>query len=1166
MFRKSQIMQKTCFLLLFSLLGPIFAAGQGTQVEFGKNRVQYHKNFEEWSQYESDNFYIFWYGQSRNIGQTAAQLAELDFPDVQSLLEHRINEKIQIIVYTDITDFKQSNIGDEEAFSSTAGQTKIVGSTIFVYYDGNQSSLRRQIREGIASVYLNTMLFGSNIQEVVQNAVMLHLPAWFKEGLVAFAGEAWNADYDNALRDAMLGEKYKGFVRLAEENPRLAGHAFWYYIAENFGKTTVSNLLYLTRINRSVEAGFLYVMGTTYEKVLEGWEAHFRGRFLEDRQRRENLALAALPVKNRKNLPVTQIKLSPDGRKLAYATNKMGRFRVALYDFTTTSPTLVFKGGQRNPLQATDYNYPLIAWNPNNTQLSVLYEFRDDIRFATYDLLTGKTEVALLEEQYQRVYDMDFVDPFSLVFAASASSQSDLFLYYPRTRQSRKLTNDFYDEQEVAFVRVHGQKGILFTSNRPDTLLPAVPPRRDTQIIRPDFDLFYYSLDRELPECVRITRTPLANERCPVAVDSTFFAYLSDRSGIYNQEAGYLEDFVHHSERHIFLKDGDEIVLHEDSAFAWIDTALIDSIRMVPVMRTHAYVFSLSNFQNNALAQHTAPLAGKQVIAMPRQGKNLLFAGPIALRPQARPSDTYFQRLRRQFSRQPEDTLTYSLGNRLPAAGSSAALEVPDDTLRMKEGLLFQARFGFPDQFEVLRKPGSDTLLIIEREKTLQAPVSASMMPAFDIYQYPAPGPLRQLHRINLARITPYRLQFRTDQITTQVDNTLLFEGLDNLAGNPNGFSPPPAGLLIKGVVKDLFEDYQIRGGVRIPTTFNGAEYFAVFDNKKNRLDHRFAFYTKNSRTTSNQSFFAPSKAETNILIGQYGLRYPLDVFQSLRATTTLRRDRFMQLATDQASLNSLPVTQQRIGLRLEYVFDNTLETGLNLRTGVRARVMGEVMQKFSLDNKGTRGLNFPNAHTGILGLDARFYQPVLKYSLLAARLAATTSFGSEKMLYYLGGVDNWLLPEQNRNVSVPPGNFVFQTLAANMRGFPINVRNGNSYALINTELRVPLFRYFSRRLSSAFLRNFQLTGFFDVGTAWAGSNPFRDDNPLNTETISEGQAGNEYVFVTINYFRDPIVAGYGVGARLLLFGYFVRVDYGWGIETRSIQKPRLHIAMGFDF
>ena len=95
---------------------------------------------------------------------------------------------------------------------------------------------------------------------------------------------------------------------------------------------------------------------------------------------------------------------------------------------------------------------------------------------------------------------------------------------------------------------------------------------------------------------------------------------------------------------------------------------------------------------------------------------------------------------------------------------------------------------------------------------------------------------------------------------------------------------------------------------------------------------------------------------------------------------------------------------------------------------------------------------------------------------------------------------------------------------------------------------------------------NFQVIGFFDAGTAWAGRNPFREDNPLNTEIFSEGQPGNEYVFVTVNYFRDPIVAGYGIGARALLFGYFVRLDYGWGIETRVIQKPRLHVALGFDF
>ncbi|MFY8012992.1 MAG: hypothetical protein ACOVRG_13500, partial [Saprospiraceae bacterium] len=188
-----------CFLLSSSSL-----ISQGTQVEFGKNRVQYHRDFDEWSQYESDNFVVFWYGRSRNIGEAVVQLAEYDFDEVQRSLEHRMNEKVQIVVYADLTDFKQSNIGQEEVFGNVAGQTKIIGNSLFVYYDGDHSHLRKQIREGIASVYLNTMLFGANFQEVIQNAVSLNLPLWFTQGLVAYLGEPWNTDVDNALREEML--------------------------------------------------------------------------------------------------------------------------------------------------------------------------------------------------------------------------------------------------------------------------------------------------------------------------------------------------------------------------------------------------------------------------------------------------------------------------------------------------------------------------------------------------------------------------------------------------------------------------------------------------------------------------------------------------------------------------------------------------------------------------------------------------------------------------------------------------------------------------------------------------------------------------------------------------------------------------------------------------
>ena len=171
--------------LLLAFFFATCAWGQGTQTTYGKNRVQYHRDFDEWMQYESDNFITYWYGEARNIGQAVVMMAEEEFNSVQNILEHRINDKIQIIVYTDLTDLKQSNIGSEETFTNIGGQTKIVGSKVFVYFNGNHKDLRRQVREGIASVYLDAMLFGSNLQEIGQNAVMINLSAWFKDGLAS---------------------------------------------------------------------------------------------------------------------------------------------------------------------------------------------------------------------------------------------------------------------------------------------------------------------------------------------------------------------------------------------------------------------------------------------------------------------------------------------------------------------------------------------------------------------------------------------------------------------------------------------------------------------------------------------------------------------------------------------------------------------------------------------------------------------------------------------------------------------------------------------------------------------------------------------------------------------------------------------------------------------
>ncbi len=1160
------------FLLSLFCLSTVF--GQGTQVEFGKNRVQYHDDFKEWLQYESINFITYFYGESRNVAQSVVQFAELDHDEIQSILEHRMNDKIEIIVYTDITDLKQSNIGSEETFITKAGQTKIVGNKVFVYFDGDHNHLRQQVREGITSVYINAMLFGSNLQEIVQNAVMMNLPEWFKQGLVAYVGEHWGVESDNQLRDIILQKKYKDFSSFAEENPKLAGHSMWYFISQNYGQSTVSNLLYLTRINRSIDSGFLYVLGTSYKKTTGNWLEYFNQRYkkeTDDMVSRPEGRL--LKVKNKRKVPLTQVKLSPDGKNIVYVANEIGKYKVYLQDVRSGDRKVIHKGGFRNPIQATDYNYPLLAWSPNNMEVSIVYESRDVIKLLRYDTNSKEKITEDLDPQYQRVYSTDYINPGQMLFSAAVRGFSDLYIYFPATRQTQRITNDFYDDLDAKFVRIRNKKGILFASNRDDVELKSL--RLDTILPLNKMDIFYYDLENKSNELVRITNTPFASERSPFAVDSTWFSFLSDQSGINNRQFGYLEDFIAYYNQNIFLNDGSTITLHQDSSLASLDSTLIDSIVIEPIIKQRSINHNASNYDRNIVTQHAAPRVGRFVQNVYKDGIYKFYIADINPDSVAAVSLT-------KFRKQQNIYLENAVSSNAPQKKNSGiAQKVIEEEVPIKEApvveapappakrdtskvdidnYFFQSEFDNNEPAPVVKVEEEDGSIEIKKETA--PPPSTQPALTYDASSVPFES---KVIRFRPSRIVPYRLKFRTDFVTTQLDNNLLFGGLDSYAGSrQDTYRTPPPGILLKANFKDLFEDYQFEMGVRIPTTFNGAEYFILFDDKKKRLDKRYALYRRSLRfTQEGLNPIIPERSKENVFLAQMQVRYPLDIFRSIRATGTLRFDKAFLLATDQNALNTPTFNQQRLGIKLEYVFDNTLDIAINIKNGTRYKVYAEVLKKFQVDFIDNFEFNLADGFMTVIGFDARHYQRLDKHSILAIRAAGASSFGSEKILYFLGGVDNWLIQRFNNEIPQPAQDeFAFRTLASNLRGFRYNIRNGNNFALINTELRVPIFKYFIKRINSSFFRNFQLVGFFDVGTAWQGSTPFTDDSPLNTIFIQNPPN----VTVRVNYFRDPIVAGYGAGIRTMIFGYFVRFDYARGIETRVVQDPRLYFSIGMDF
>ena len=140
-------------------------------------------------------------------------------------------------------------------------------------------------------------------------------------------------------------------------------------------------------------------------------------------------------------------------------------------------------------------------------------------------------------------------------------------------------------------------------------------------------------------------------------------------------------------------------------------------------------------------------------------------------------------------------------------------------------------------------------------------------------------------------------------------------------------------------------------------------------------------------------------------------------------------------------------------------------------------------------------------------------------------------------------------------------GDYTYQALALNLRGFKQNAANGNNAVTINSEVRMPVFStLMNRPINNAFLRNFQLVQFIDLGTAWNGGYDKIGERP------SVVYGGPPLQIKVKAGGIGPFAGGYGFGARSTLLGYFLRFDLGWQMDGFFKGKPQSYIALGLDF
>jgi hypothetical protein len=1102
------------------------AFAQTADEEFGKNRVQFH-DFN-WTYYKSERFSVYFYFGGQDLGKFVIQSAEKEIEDVENKMEYELDEPIEILVFNNLYDLKQSNIGYGIDFSNTGGITRLVGNKMFVYFDGNHQHLLEQVRAGIAGIIFQNLMYGNSVQEILQNAVLLRLPEWFKDGFISYMGESWNASLDNVLRDGVLTGKFKNINKLTGLDAEVAGHAIWSYIADRYGTATIPNLLYLTRINRSMESAFKLVLQKSSSGFVTEWFDYSAQTLAKDTTDRDPSSQKNIVASfDHRKSTITQIQTTPDASKIGYVKNDLGKYKICVRDVQKKKSKTLKKGGYRNMDPPIDYSQPVIAIDPSGKKLAAAYFKSGKRMLGIYDLAEKKWKMHELAD-FQQILSMSFTDPNSLAISAEKKGQSDLFLLHIKTFRLDQLTNDAYDDLNPRYISVDNRQGIAFVSNRPNDTIRNV--RSDTINQSAVYDLFFYNLKTKSKVLSRISHTRSASDDNAINISSEYFAVTSDLNGIANRYYVKPDSFLHHYDQYYFFPDStvinpkygiDSVVKAQN--IQW------DSVKSIPVYKDTFAMKPVTDYPTSIIDQETAQKKERILQLQLHAGKYILSFVPIL------PDSEV------QFKPVLANTIFAQQRNKLPTTTSSKntlnnilnSLVVPKDTATKTQ------------------KP-ADTIKAVQPNTYFESEFSGKPVEVFkDSVAAPAASSKQPLH---FTKVLPYSPKFSTDYVVTQLDNSLIISRYQPFSANNPQFDNPDLSGFLKIGISDLMEDYHFEGGFRIPVSLDGTEYYFKFEDLKHRLDKIFTVYrkaTEYSYTPDNWYLQVTTKQRTYLADATF--RYPLDFTKSLRFSVQYRNERSNYLATDSFSLHIPALVDNYLTVHGEFVIDNTQKIQTNIYRGLRMKIYGDA----------SRILNQHNSYLFAAGGDAREYVKLSRNLIWASRLQGATSFGDQKVVYFIGGTESWLFPTFSNATPInPKENYAFQTLGTDLRGFDENARNGNSYAMFNTEIRFPVFTYFvNTPMRSNFINNFQLVGFFDAGTAWEGTSPFDRENPFNTEDITQGP-----VMVHVEYFREPIIYGYGLGLRTTILGYFVRVDYAQGVDSGVRKKPIWYFSLGTDF
>ena len=503
---------------------------------FGKNRVQY-ENFE-WRFIETDHFDIYYYDQKNyHLAQFTAESVESALKQLNEDFDEQLTNRIPVIIYDSHSDFSQTNVVrlpvDAQGIGGVTDKFKNRMTQPFM---GDYADFRRTIQHELLHAYINDIYYGGSVQSILQNNIQLQFPLWFEEGLAEYLALNWDTQTDMFIRDAILNNYLPPIQQLGGFFAYRGGQAFWYYIADQYGRPKITEILQRVKTTQNVRQALVQSLGLEIDELSERWREYWRQRYFPEVAERQSLSSVATQITTRARSGSynTSPTISPRGDRIAMISNRRGVFDVIVVDANSGERLKTVISGADNPMfEELNILNPNLAWSPDGSQIALSSKSQGSYNLAIVDYES-------LDSRTIRFPDLDAInsvawspDGRKIAFDGNIGPYQSIFVYNLETSDFTNITNDVFTDKEPAWGP--DSETVYFVSNRgnrtqPNTYLAGFSAMQDDSFF--ETDLYRIRLGSNRIE--RLTNTPNWSESQPTLTRDGRFLFVSDQNGIPN--------------------------------------------------------------------------------------------------------------------------------------------------------------------------------------------------------------------------------------------------------------------------------------------------------------------------------------------------------------------------------------------------------------------------------------------------------------------------------------------------------------------------------------------------------------------------------------------------------------------------------------------------------